>query len=155
MAEIKKHHGVSLIASEVEFLEELERKFQKEIPCFENRDKIKEDIAKQNEQVRAYQQAQAQAYQTQMQNPLEAQYQQIQAYEAQLDQQSAMSVDQLEQFYESQYVATLANKAQLQMQLQYMIPSLGENHPTVKQFKEMLEMNEEKAKIKAKAMAKY
>jgi len=155
MAEIKEYNGVSLITYEAEFLEALERNFQKEIPCIENRDKVKEELAKQYEKIHAAQQAQAQAVQAQMQNPLAAQYQQVQAYEAQLDQQAAMSIEQLEQFYENQYLASLANKSQIQMQLQYMIPSLGENHPTVKQYKEMLEMDEEKAKSKAKVMAKY
>jgi len=152
MEEIKEYHGVSLIAAEADFLEEIEKKFQKEVPCIENRDKLREETGKRNEQLRA---AQTQAYQAQMQNPLAAQYQQLQALEAQLDQQAAMSHEQLEQFYESQYIASIANKAQLQMQLQYMIPSLGEDHPTVKQYKEMLDMDEEKAKTKAKAMAQY
>jgi len=153
MDELKEYNGVWLIGSEVEFLEEMEKIIKNKIPCIENRDKRREEIAKRNEQMLAQQQART----SQPQSALAAQYQQVQAYEAQLDQQAQMSLEELENFYRSQYLATISPeyKAQIQKQLQYMIPSLGEDHPTVKQYKEMIDMDAEKANQKAISMAKF
>ena len=146
MEELKEYHDVGLIASEVDFLEQIEKLIGEEIPCRENRDETKKQIAQ------AYQPQQVTA-----QSVLQAQYRSVKAQQDQMDQLSQMSSEQLEKYYETQFLAQVnpQAKASIQMQLNTLLPVYGAEHPSIKQLKEALEMDEEKAKVKAKSFSRF
>jgi len=151
MEEIKEYHGVQLIASDAEILEQIEKIIGKEIPCRANRDKIKEDYAQ------ARQAAQPATTQMSAETILNQQAQAYKAQMAQLEQMSQLPIEQLESTYVSQYMAQVnpTMKASLEQQLNMLLPMYGENHPAVTQIKSMLEMDEDKAQQKGKAMALF
>lgn len=149
--ELKEYNGVFLVASEAEFLEEIEKLIAEKIPCRENRDESKEQYA---QQMMAYQPA---STQMSVETILNQQAQAFKAQAATQEQLAQLSLEQLENTYISQYMAQVnpAMKANLQTQLNMLIPMYGENHPSVQQIKSMLEMDEEKAQQKGKAMALF
>ncbi len=155
MTELENYDDAVLIASDSNTMTELEKIVGQKIPCMENRDEQKkqfEEINKKNIENRKAVMAQVQS-----QSGLQMQYQQVLAYELQLDQQSMLSLEELENRFVNQFIVTMTPeyKTQIQAQLQYMVPSYGENHPSVKQLREILEMDENKAKIKAKSQAEF
>lgn len=125
MEELKDYNGNSLINKDASFLEELEKKLGKSIPCIENRDKSLN---------------QANSAQT--------------AQDVQWKQLEQMSMEEMEQYYENYYLsmATPEYKAQMKAQLDNIISTLGENHPTVIQMKQMMELDGDRAKQLAKQM---
>lgn len=149
--EIKDYHGVSLLTAEAQFLEEVEKLIGEEIPCRENRDESKQKY------VQTQQAYQPQATQMNAQSILDQQAQAIKAQTVEQERLAQLPLEQLEKIYENQYMAQInpTTRANLQASLNNLIPMLGEDHPSVKQMKAMLEMDEMKAKQKAKTMAKF
>ncbi len=149
--EIKEYNGVSLIVSEVEFLKQIEKLIGEVIPCREDRDETKRKIAE------SYQSPQPQTTQVNAQSMLNSQAQALKAQLVEQERLAQFSLEDLANHYESQYLAQVnpMMKQNIQAQLNSLIPMYGENHPTVIQMKEMLDMDEEKAKKKGKAMAKF
>ncbi|MFX1572014.1 MAG: leucine-rich repeat domain-containing protein [Promethearchaeota archaeon] len=147
--ELKEYNGVLLVASETEFLEQIEKFIAEKIPCREDRDEAKRKVA---ESFQAYQ---PQTSQMSIQSILDSQDQAVKAQTAEQERLAQLSLEDLEKQYESQYLAQVnpTMQASLQAQLKSLVPMLGEEHPSVKQIKAMLEMDEDKAKQKAKAMA--
>ncbi len=154
MSSLKKYHDVYLVESEADCMKKLEQMLKEEIPCAENRDATREKMEKMAIQRQQQMTAQRAAMTI---SPLQAQYQGIMATESQLDQQEKMSIEQLENMYSTSFLQTTtpAYKSQIEAQLNMMLPALGENHPTIKQFRDLLDMDEEKAKTKAKLAAQF
>ena len=149
--ELKEYNGVSLVISEAEFLEQIEKLIGEKIPCREDRDATKRKVTE------SYQVSQHQTTEINIQSILNSQAQAIKAQANEQERLAQLSLNDLEKHYESQYLAQVNPTMQtsLRAQLNSLIPTLGEEHPTVKQIKAMLEMDEDKAKQKAKAMAKF
>ena len=149
--ELKEYNGVSLISSEAEFLEQIEKLIGEVVPCREDRDETKRKVAESHQ---AYQ---PQATQMNAQTILKSQFQALIAQVAEQERLAQLSLEELEKTYENQYIAQVnpAMQANIQAQLNSLIPMLGENHPSVQQMKAMLDMDEDKAKQKGKAMAKF
>ncbi|MFX1503216.1 MAG: leucine-rich repeat domain-containing protein [Promethearchaeota archaeon] len=144
--ELKEYYGVSLISSEVEFLEEVEKLIAEAIPCLENRDETKRRLVESRPTT-----------QMDAKTILDSQAQAFKAQVAEQERLARLSLEELEKNYESQYMAQLnpAMQSTIKAQLNSLIPMLGENHPSVQQMKNLLEMDEAQAKQKAKAMAKF
>ncbi|MHA1672849.1 MAG: leucine-rich repeat domain-containing protein, partial [Promethearchaeota archaeon] len=154
MENTKTYDNIALIASQVDFLEEIEKRIGEKIPCREDRDATKKQIAQTQAQ------AQAQAYQppqNSAQSILQTQYQAITAQATQMEQMAKLPIESLEMQYKNQFMAQASPqmKANLEMQLKTLIPMYGEDHPSVKQIKDMLEMDEGKADLKAKSLARF
>ncbi|NVM34323.1 MAG: leucine-rich repeat domain-containing protein [Candidatus Lokiarchaeota archaeon] len=149
--ELKEYNGISLISSEAEFLEQIEKLIGETIPCREDRDETKRKIAE------SYQTYQPHATQMNAQSILNSQAQTIKTQTTEQERLAQLSIDELEKTYESQYMAQVnpTMQANIQAQLNSLIPMLGENHPSVQQMKAILDMDEDKAKQKGKAMAKF
>jgi len=149
--ELKDYNGVSLVVSEVEFLEQIEKLIGEPIPCREDRDETKRKLAE------SHQTYQPQTTQVNVQSILESQAQVAKAQAVEQERLAQLSLEELEKTYENQYMAQVnpTMQANIQAQLNSLIPMLGENHPSVQQLKSMLEMDEDKAKQKGKAMAKF
>jgi len=149
--ELKEYSGVSLVSSEAEFLEEVEKVIGEMIPCREDRDEVKRKIAE------SYQTSQPQTTQMNAQSILNSHAQTLKAQVVEQERLASLSLEELEKTFESQYMAQVnpTMQANIQAQLNSLIPMLGENHPSVQQMKAMLEMDEDKAKQKGKAMAKF
>ena len=149
--ELKDYNGVSLVVSEVEFLEQIEKLIGEPIPCREDRDETKRKLAE------SHQTYQPQTTQVNVQSILESQAQAVKAQAVEQERLVRLSLEELEKTYENQYMAQVnpTMQANIQAQLNSLIPMLGENHPSVQQLKSMLEMDEDKAKQKGKAMAKF
>ncbi len=149
--DLKEYNGVSLISSEAEFLEQIEKLIGEAIPCREDRDETKRKVAESHQ---AYQ---PQATQMNAQTILKSQIQALKAQAAEQERLAQLSLEELEKTYENQYMAQVnpTMQANIQAQLNSLIPMLGENHPTVQQMKAMLDMDEDKAKQKGKAMARF
>ena len=138
-----------MVTSEADFLEQIEKLIGEKIPCREDRDETKREVTE------SYQVSQHQTTEINIQSILNSQVQAIKAQAAEQERLAQLSLNDLEKHYESQYLAQVNPTMQtsLQAQLNSLIPMLGEEHPSVKQIKAMLEMDENKAKQKAKAMA--
>ena len=138
-----------MVTSEADFLEQIEKLIGEKIPCREDRDETKRKVTE------SYQVSQHQTTEIRVQSILNSQTQAIKAQAAEQERLAQLSLIDLEKHYESQYLAQVNPTMQtsLQAQLNSLIPMLGEEHPSVKQIKAMLEMDENKAKQKAKAMA--
>ncbi len=149
--ELKEYNGVSLISSEAEFLEQIEKLIGEVIPCREDRDETKRKVAESHQ---AYQ---PQATQMNAQTILKSQFQALKAQVVEQERLAQLSLEELEKTYENQYLAQVnpAMQANIQAQLNSLIPMLGESHPSVQQMKAMLDMDEDKAKQKGKAMARF
>ncbi|MFX1363299.1 MAG: hypothetical protein ACFE9Y_00090 [Promethearchaeota archaeon] len=143
---MKEYQGVSLISSEVEFLEQVEKLIAEAIPCLEKRDETRLRLAESR--------------QTPQMDAKTILSTQVQAFKAQVTEQerlAQLSLEELEKTYENQYLAQInpAMKSNIKAQLNSLIPMLGESHPSIQQMKSMLELDEAKAKQKAKTMAKF
>lgn len=153
MENIKNYYDTPLLASQVEFLEWIENILGEKVPCRENRDKSKQDI------IDRYQKMQntTPSGQNNASSILQSQYQALQAQTAQMEQMANLPVESLAYTYEQQYLAQInpQMKAGLQMQLQSLVSMYGENHPSVKQIKDMLAMDADTAKSKAQKMALF
>lgn len=149
--ELKEYNGVSLVISEAEFLEQIEKLIGEAIPCREDRDETKRKVTE------SHQTSQPQTTQMNAQSILNSQAQALKAQAAEQERLAQLSLEKLEKTYESQYMAQVnpAMQANIQAQLNSLIPMLGEDHPSVQQMKAMLDMDEDKAKQKGKAMAKF
>ncbi|MHA1610972.1 MAG: hypothetical protein ACTSYU_02875, partial [Promethearchaeota archaeon] len=55
MENTKLYNNITLIASQVDFLEEIEKKIGENIPCREDREAVKKQIAQAQAQAQAYQ----------------------------------------------------------------------------------------------------
>ncbi|MHA1520273.1 MAG: leucine-rich repeat domain-containing protein [Promethearchaeota archaeon] len=152
MENTKLYNNITLIASQVDFLEEIEKKIGENIPCREDREAVKKQIAQAQAQAQAYQPPQNSA-----QTILQTQYQAITAQATQMEQMSKLPIEALEMQYKNQFLAQTSPqmKANLEMQLKTLVPMYGEDHPSVKQIKDMLEMDEGKADLKAKSLARF
>ncbi|MFW9988673.1 MAG: leucine-rich repeat domain-containing protein, partial [Candidatus Odinarchaeota archaeon] len=135
----------------VKFLEQIEKLIGEAIPCREDRDETRRKSAE------VYQSHQPQTTQMDAQTILNSQTQALKTQVAEQERLAQLSLEELEKTYESQYIAQInpVMQSNIKTQLNSLIPMLGENHPSIQQMKSMLEMDEAKAKQKAKAMAKF
>jgi len=83
--ELKEYNGVSLISSEAEFLEQIEKLIGEVIPCREDRDEIKRKVAE------SHQTYQPQATQMNAQSILNSQVQAVKAQAAEQERLAQLS----------------------------------------------------------------
>jgi len=125
LEELQDYNGISLTKKDASFLEELEKILGKPVPCLENRNQTSQQA-------------------TGAQSAQDAQWKQLEQ----------MTTEELEQYYENYYLsmATPEYKAQVEAQLNNIISTLGDNHPTVIQMRQMMDMDGNRAKQLAKQM---
>jgi hypothetical protein len=159
------YHGVPLMTGDAQVLVELEKILGKPIPCLEDRDKTRQDIAGaqaaamggMGAQAAQIAQLEASLAQMESQSMLKMQYQQALAMEGAMDQQTGLDREQLIELYVKQMLASInpAMVEQIKSQLAMLIPMMGENHPSVLQMKAMIDMDEPKARAKAELMVQF